>query len=102
MPASWSSLLDKLQIPQYQPIVFQQFDHGGEDESPYIGKAGFKANKFAWDKFLQSPEQKAQMSPRAGLLSDERDKKARQELNEALLNELRHKEKAIHKPTSKP
>lgn len=78
---------------------FNQFvEDGRNDESPYIGKAGFKPNEFAWDAFIKSPGQRAQVSPggfHQSERSDGRNRASQQQPGEAAIIELQDKEQAI-------
>lgn len=75
-----------------------QFGDGEEDESPYIGKARFKPNKFAKKSNIVGGEQHAQMMTMGSRPSDkydEQNKQVQQELHDSLILDLQDKERAI-------
>lgn len=75
-----------------------KFGDGEEDESPYIGKARFKPNKFARKTDIMSGEQHAQMTTLHSRPSDKYDdqnKQVQQEIHDALVQDLEDKERAI-------
>ncbi|KAJ7378122.1 hypothetical protein OS493_024787 [Desmophyllum pertusum] len=75
-----------------------EFGDGEEDESPYIGKARFKPNKFSRKSNIVGGEQHAQMTTLGSRPSDkydEQNKQAQQEIHDALILDLQDKERAI-------
>ena len=81
----------------------QCVEDGTNDESPYIGKAGFKPNDFAWDDFIRSPKQRAQVSPGGfyqSQRSDGRNRTPQQPPGEVAIIQLQNKEQAIREGES--
>ena len=79
-------------------LVGAQFGDDEDDESPYIGKAGFKPNRFTRDSFHASHSQTASVTPVGTRRSDRYDaqnKDIEHELHETLRVDLEEKEQAI-------
>lgn len=76
-----------------------QDDSGNLDESPYIGRARYKANKFAQEEVITATPQQAQLHQsqsavmsRSGIHPD-----VREQMNETLDREIADKQQAIER-----
>lgn len=85
-------------IPKKKKLLSSQLEDGEEDESPYIGKARFKPNKFTRKSNIAGGEQHAEVITIGSRPSEryhEQNKQVQQELHDSLIFDLRDKERAI-------
>lgn len=83
---------------QKKKLLSFQLQDGEEDESPYIGKARFKPNKFTRKSNIDGGGQHAEvitMGSRPSERYREQNKQVQQELHDSLIFDLRDKERAI-------
>lgn len=85
-------------LTKKKKLLSFQLQDGEEDESPYIGKARFKPNKFTRKSNIAGGGQHAEvitMGSRPSERYHEQNKQAQQELHDSLIFDLHDKERAI-------
>lgn len=89
---------NNFQLLTKKKLLSFQLQDGEEDESPYIGKARFKPNKFTRKSNIAGGEQHAEvitMGSRPSERYREQNKQVQEELHDSLIFDLRNKERAI-------
>lgn len=89
---------EQLSVIDKKELLSSQLEDGEEDESPYIGKARFKPNKFTRKSNIAGGEQHAEVISIGSRPSEryhEQNKQVQQELHDSLIFDLRDKERAI-------
>lgn len=89
---------NNFQLLTKKKLLSFQLQDGEEDETPYIGKARFKPNKFTRKSNIDGGEQRAEvitMGSRPSERYREQNKQVQQELHDSLIFDLRDKERAI-------